>query len=215
MNVLIVEDDLNLGKALLKVLGAEYRVEWVRTLERARSRLAEGRFDMLLLDLGLPDGDGRDWLRSMRDAGETIPVLIISARDELPERVQALDLGADDYLVKPFDVSELKARTRAVARRAIGAAGAEVTHGDLRYMIDERRVLVGDTPVALTPKEQEILVALMQAGGAPVARESLNARLGTDIGSNALEVHVHSLRRVLGRERIETVRGFGYRLAPP
>lgn len=215
MNILLVEDDLNLGKALLKVLGADFHVEWVRTLAHARQRVADSCFDLLMLDLGLPDGDGRDWIRAMRTRGEQIPVMVISARDELSDRVDALDIGADDYLVKPFEVEELKARARAVSRRSMGSAGPEIRHGELCYLIDERRFLLSDHSITLTPKEQEILIILIQAGGSPVSREAFYSRLGADIGSNALEVHIHSLRRILGREWIETIRGFGYQLASP
>lgn len=214
MHLLLIEDDLNLGRALLKVLASDYRVEWVRTLAGARSHFPMHSYDVLLLDLGLPDGDGRDWIRSLRAGGHQIPVLIISARDEVSDRIEALDLGADDYLVKPFEVEELKARVRVLVRRQSGSAGPRVVVGNLSYLADAQQFYLDDEPVSLTPKEHRILTLLIQAGERPVSRDRLTRQLGAEVGSNALEVHIHSLRKILGRQRIRTVRGFGYRLGP-
>lgn len=212
MNLLLVEDDLNLGKALLKVLDTDYRLEWVRTLASARERYSAEEFQVVLLDLGLPDGDGNDWIRSLRAAGHQTPVLVLSARDEVSDRVGALDLGADDYLIKPFEVDELKARIRVLMRRAGGSAGPRMVMGNLSFAPEEGRFYLGDEVVELTPKEHRLLSVLMQAGERPVNRETLTRQLGSEVASNALEVHIHSLRKLLGRERIETLRGFGYRL---
>ncbi len=212
MNLLLLEDDLNLGKALVKLLQPDHPVAWLRTLSAARNHLQSNPVDLILLDLGLPDGDGTDWIRALRADGNAVPVLILSARDELRDRVQGLDLGADDYLVKPFDAEELKARIRALLRRRPGACAPRIAMGNLSYESDSRQFLLEHQALCLTPKEHDILVMLIQAGGRAVCRENLNRRLGPDLTSNALEVHVHSLRKLLGRERIETVRGFGYRL---
>jgi len=215
MNLLLVEDDLNLGKALVKVLADEYQPTWLRTLAGARQHLDSAEFDIVLLDLGLPDGDGRDWLQCLRQRSRPVPVMILSARDELEDRVQALDLGADDYLVKPFELEELKARIRALIRRQAGSAQPVVSVGNLSYSSLSRRFALNEQTLTLTPMEQRILAMLLNAGTAPVSRDRLMHALGTERSSNTLEVHIHSLRKQLGRDRIATVRGFGYRLSEP
>jgi DNA-binding response OmpR family regulator len=216
MHLLLVEDDLNLGKALSKRLADHARVHWVRTLESARGHFAAGEYDLVMLDLGLPDGDGVAWLREIRSAGATAPVLIVTARDAVDERVRGLDSGADDYLIKPFEVDELLARVRALMRRSTGSAGPEISVGDLRYEPAEHRFHLGTAPLTMTPSEHSLLVMLIRAGSRPVSRERLARELYGDsdrVDSNALEVHIHNLRKLIGRERIETVRGYGYRLA--
>jgi DNA-binding response OmpR family regulator len=216
MFLLLVEDDLNLGNALSKLLRQHYRVHWVRNLEAARSHVATADYDVMLLDLGLPDGDGVDWLRSLRAGGSNLPVLIVTARDALDDRVGGLDTGADDYLVKPFEPEELLARIRVLLRRKSGRAQPRLTAGNLSYAADSHQFWLDDKPLTLAPKEHQILAVLIQAGDKPVSRERLMQQLyglGDGVDSNTLEVHIHGLRRVLGRERIETVRGFGYRIA--
>jgi DNA-binding response OmpR family regulator len=216
MFLLLVEDDLNLGNALSKLLRQHYRVHWVRNLEAARSHMASADYDVMLLDLGLPDGDGVDWLRTLRAAGCNLPVLIVTARDALDDRVGGLDTGADDYLVKPFEPEELLARIRVLLRRKSGRAQPGITIGNLSYAPESQQFWLDDKPLALAPKEHQILAVLMQAGDKPVSRERLMQQLyglGDGVDSNTLEVHVHGLRRILGKERIETVRGFGYRMA--
>lgn len=218
MHLLLVEDDLNLGNALLKLLRAQFTVAWVRDLAAARARWAAGEYDLLLLDLGMPDGDGMDWLRELRDAGCQAPVLILSARDALDDRVAGLDTGADDYLVKPFEAGELLARIRVLLRRRAGTASPRISVGDLSYAPDAQQFWLGEEPLRLSPQERRILAALVQSGGKPVSRERLMQQLyglaeGGD--SNTLEVRIHALRRIVGRERIETVRGLGYRLVAP
>lgn len=218
MQLLLVEDDLNLGKALLKLLRTQFTIAWVRDLAAARSRWAAAGYDLLLLDLGLPDGDGMAWLRELRNAGCQTPVLILSARDALDDRVAGLDTGADDYLVKPFEAEELLARIRVLLRRQAGTAAPHISVGDLSYAPDAQQFWLGGEPLRLSPQERRILVALLHAGGKPVSRERLMQQLYglADVGgSNALEVRIHALRRLLGRERIETVRGLGYRLVAP
>jgi len=216
MHLLLVEDDLNLGKALSKRLADHARVHWVRTLESARSHFAAGEYDLVMLDLGLPDGDGVAWLREIRSVGATVPVLIVTARDAVDERVRGLDSGADDYLIKPFEADELLARVRALMRRGSGSAGPGISVGDLRYEPAEHRFHLGTTPLTMTPSEHSLLVMLIRAGTRPVSRERLARELYGDsdrVDSNALEVHIHNLRKLIGRERIETMRGYGYRLA--
>lgn len=216
MFLLLVEDDLNLGNALSRLLKQHYRVHWVRNLEAAKSHFASAEYDAMLLDLGLPDGDGVEWLQALRSAGSNMPVLIVSARDGLDDRVGGLDTGADDYLVKPFEPEELLARIRVLLRRKSGRAQPRLCAGNLAYEAESRQFYLDDQPITLPPKEHQILAVLIQAGEKPVSRERLMQQLyglGDGVDSNTLEVHIHGLRKTLGRERIETVRGFGYRLA--
>lgn len=215
MYLLLVEDDLNLGKALSKLLSAHYRVNWVRTLEAARSHFESAAYDVMLLDLGLPDGDGVTWLETLRARGCNVPVLIVSARDALDDRVRGLDTGADDYLVKPFEPDELLARIRVLLRRKSGRAGPRLSAGNLSFDPVAQRFYLDDAAINLTPSEHRLLTVLIQSGDNPVNRERLSQQLyglGDGASSNTLEVHVHGLRKLLGKERIETVRGFGYRL---
>lgn len=215
MYVLLVEDDLNLGNALTKLLQHHYRVHWVRNLASARSHLDAANYDVMLLDLGLPDGDGVTWLRSLRASDCEMPVLIISARDALSDRIGGLDTGADDYLVKPFEPDELMARIRVLVRRKSGRAQPRATSGNLSFDPAQHRFYLSEKPLDLPPKEQQILLLLIEAGGRPVARERFLQQLyglGEGADSNTLEVHIYGLRKVLGKDRIETIRGFGYRL---
>ena len=215
MYLLLVEDDLNLGKALHKLLHEHFKVDWVRTLAAAQERFAVAGYDVLLLDLGLPDGDGVRWLEALRAAGCQTPVLIVSARDQLDDRVKGLDRGADDYLVKPFEPEELLARIRVLLRRKAGSAQPRLEAGPLSYAADLQQFFLDGVPLGLSPQEHGILAVLIQAGGRPVSRERLLQQLyglGDGVDSNTLEVRIHGLRRRLGKERIETVRGLGYRL---
>jgi len=215
MHILLVEDDLNLGRTLSKLLTGAYRVHWVRTLESAQAHLESGEYDVVLLDLGLPDGDGLDWLGRLRDRGDITPVLIITARDALDDRVGGLDTGADDYLVKPFEGEELLARIRVLLRRTQGSAQPHLAVGDLSFDPAQHQFYLNEAPINMPPKEHQLLAALIQAGVRPVSRERLARELygdGDRVDSNALEVHIHGLRKLVGKDRIETVRGFGYRL---
>ncbi len=215
MYLLVVEDDLNLGSALSKLLNGHYRVHWVRTLESAKSHFASADYDAVLLDLGLPDGDGVHWLQSLRAAGCNTPILIVTARDALDDRVKGLDTGADDYLVKPFEPEELLARIRVLLRRKSGRAQPRLSAGNLSYDTVSRQFYLDEQPVSMTPKEHQLLAVLMQAGDRPVSRDRLLQQLyglGEGVDSNTLEVHIYGLRKLLGKDCIETVRGFGYRL---
>ena len=215
MYLLLVEDDLKLGTALCKLLKPHYRVNWVRNLGSAKSHLGTAEYDVMLLDLGLPDGDGVWWLHSLRASGCNTPVLIVTARDGLDDRVRGLDTGADDYLVKPFEPEELLARIRVLLRRKSGRAQPLLSVGNLSFDAELHRFLLDGEPLGMPPKEHQILAVLIQAGERPVSRERLLQQLygiGEGVDSNTLEVHIYGLRKLLGKERIETVRGFGYRL---
>ena len=216
MYLLLVEDDLPLGNTLMKLLRERYRVHWTRNLTSARSHVDTAEYDAVLLDIGLPDGDGIEWLRSMRNRGWQTPVLILSARDSLDDRIRGLDTGADDYLVKPFEKEELLARIRVLLRRMAGSGHEVLTVGDLHYSVEKQQFYLCDEPLALPQMESQILAVLMQSGERPVSRERLTQQLygiggGTD--SNTLDVHIHTLRKRIGKDRIQTLRGFGYRLA--
>jgi DNA-binding response OmpR family regulator len=214
MRVLLVEDDESLGEGLRQALQREgHGVDWLRDGEHARQALAgEDAWDLLVLDLGLPRRDGLDVLRALRRRDDT-PVLIITARDRVEDRVAGLDAGADDYLVKPFDVAELAARVRALARRRAGRAVSELRHGRLLLLPDTQEARWDDQRVELTRREFALLSALVENAGRVMTRERLEQALygwNEDVDSNALEVHVHHLRRKLEPSFIRTVRGVGY-----
>lgn len=220
MRLLLVEDDRTLGDAVCAHLQADgHVVDWVGTAAQARAA-AGAEFDAILLDWQLPDGSGVQWLRDLRaqrGANRTRPVLMLTARDRLSDRVQGLDAGADDYLVKPFELAELSARLRALARRAAGPSENRLRAGRVELDPEAKTVLHGSEPVALTAKEYSLLEALLRRRGRLVSRSDLEGLLygfDTAVDSNAIEVHVSSLRRKLGRDLIETVRGMGYRVAP-
>jgi DNA-binding response OmpR family regulator len=179
----------------------------------AGAALRSTAFDVVLLDLGLPNRDGIDVLRDLRKRGDATPVIIVTARDEVQHRIAGLDAGADDYVVKPFDLDEVIARMRSVLRRAHGRGDSAIEHGDLRLDTAARTVQRKGVPVALSAHEFAVLEALLQRPGAVLSRAQLEDRLyGWDepIGSNAIEVYVHGLRRKLGSDAIRTLRGVGY-----
>ncbi|KPK67916.1 MAG: regulator [Acidithiobacillales bacterium SM23_46] len=213
MRVLLVEDDELLGDAIRAGLMQEhYEVEWVTDGHAAEAVLLARDFDIVLLDLNLPLRGGLEVLRRLRIDHRTVPVLVLTARDTLADRVQGLDSGADDYLVKPFDLVELYARMRALMRRHRGPHDL-LHHADLVLDPQAHRVTRADQPVELTPREFALLRALLENSGRVLSRARLEELLypqGADVGSNAIEVHVHHLRRKLGGELIQTVRGVGY-----
>ena len=217
MRVLVVEDDPMIGRAVVAGLhGQGYAVDWVRDGAEAELALAHAVYDVALLDLGLPRRDGLDVLKGVRRAKNDLPVLIITARDSVADRIAGLDSGADDYLVKPFDLDELLARTRAVMRRHGGRGQPEASYGVLSVDIAQRRVVFRGDEVELSPREFAVLEALMKEPGAVVSRERLEDAVygwGEEVGSNSIEVHVHHLRRKLAAELIRNVRGVGYRIA--
>ncbi len=215
MRLLLLEDDELLGSGLRDFLRAEgHEVTWLTRIHDLLPRHHE-EFDALLVDWQLPDGSGLDWLRSLRQRGVSTPALMLTARDLLADRLQGLDGGADDYLVKPFAPEELSARLRAVSRRHMGASSSQRRHGDVWLDLAAKRVTREGALVELTAREWAVLEALAQRAGRLYPKRELELRvLGDDaeVQSNALEVHVSSLRRKLGRDLIETVRGLGYRL---
>jgi two-component system response regulator QseB len=218
MRVLIVEDDPMIGRALAAGLEESgYAADWVRDGAAAELALRQGTYDLALLDLGLPRKDGLEVLRTLRRARVEVPVLVISARDSLTDRIAGLDSGADDYLPKPFDLDEVLARMRAVFRRHAGRGTPDVSYGALTLDPVNRVVRFRGEPVALSSREFVILEVLMRHPGELVTREKLLDSVygwGAEVESNAIEVHLHHLRRKLCPELILNVRGVGYRVVP-
>lgn len=215
MRLLLLEDDLILGEGLRDFLQHEgHAVDWVvRLLDL--SRIAKRSFDVLLVDWQLPDGSGLAWVKTLRDTGDTTPAIMMTARDLLEDRIQGLDTGVDDYLVKPFRPEELAARIRALRRRVVGSASSRLVFGKMEVDLATKTALVGREPADLTAREWALIEALALRAGQFVSKFELDRLFkGEDVAaaSNALEVHVHNLRRKLGRDSIETVRGRGYRL---
>jgi two-component system response regulator QseB len=217
VRLLLVEDDPMIGRAVQQGLAhAGFAVDWLTDGSQADAAIRDGTHDVVVLDLGLPGLDGREVLRRARARRQEVPILIITARDAVAERVAGLEAGADDYLVKPFDLQELVARVHVLLRRRRGVATTTLRAGDIELDPVERRVTVGGEPVALTAKEFALLEALMQRPGAVLSRSRLEQAVytwGAEVSSNAVEVHLHHLRRKLGGERIRNVRGVGYRVA--
>jgi DNA-binding response OmpR family regulator len=214
MRVLLVEDDGMIARGLQTALRqSNFAVDWVADGKSADAALQDSVFDVVLLDLGLPQLDGLDVLRAMRQRRNATPVIILTARDEVQNRIAGLDAGADDYIVKPFDLDEVMARMRSVLRRAAGRGDPVIQHGDLRLNPVSHTVERNGEPVNLSAHEFSVLEALLQRPGAVLSRSQLEDRLyGWDeqIGSNAVEVYIHGLRRKLGNEAIRTLRGVGY-----
>ncbi|AJY15324.1 MULTISPECIES: response regulator [Burkholderia] len=216
MRVLLVEDDPLIGSGLEQGLKQEgFAVDWVKDGDAASLALRSTGYGLLLLDLGLPNRDGLAVLASLRRRDETLPTIIITARDGVRDRIAGLDSGADDYLVKPFELEELLARIRAVNRRHAGRAQTTLAIGALRLDPVKHQVWLHDDEVPLSPKEFVLLHELMREPGAVISREQFEERLyswGEEIESNAVQVHIHNLRKKLGHDMIRTVRGVGYRI---
>lgn len=217
MRLLLLEDDAILGDGLRDFLATDgHVVDWVRSLSEARLAIALP-YDALIVDWQLPDGSGLDWVESLRRKRIQTPVLMITARDQLSDRIAGLDRGTDDYLVKPFAPEELAARLRVVQRRASGAGGPCLELGELRLDFNARAVFRLGQPVPLTAREWALLEALAQRPGRIVSKTDLeNLMIGHQgtLSGNALEVYISSLRRKLGRKVIDTIRGMGYRVTP-
>ncbi|HXD41783.1 MAG TPA: response regulator transcription factor [Ramlibacter sp.] len=215
MRLLLVEDDEILGEGIRDYLRIEgHLVDWFTRLIDAQTVVSEP-YDALLVDWQLPDGSGVDWVRRLRGKGMTLPILVMTARDLLSDRVTGLDSGADDYLVKPFETEELAARIRAVRRRFSGHGTPRVRIGSVEIDSNARAVSRGGKPVNLTAREWALLDALITRSGRVVSKSDLDALLTGfkgEAASNSLEVHVFNLRRKLGREIVQTVRGVGYRI---
>lgn len=216
MKILIVEDDVLLQAGLTQALSSQgYAVDCAASATEADALLHSAQYSLIVLDLGLPDRDGGDLLRQWRRSGVDLPVLILTARDALSDRVEGLDAGADDYLIKPLALVELQARVRALIRRYQGHSDNLLKQGDLTLNLSSQQVLLENQPLDVTPKEFALLTRLLMRIGQNVHRETLQQDLYSwqdDNGSNTLEVHIHNLRRKLGKDRIKTVRGVGYRL---
>jgi len=216
MRILLAEDDLLLGDGLrtgLRQLG--FQVDWVRDGNAAERELRAEPYAAAVLDLGLPGQDGLDVLAAARRNGVTLPVLVLTARDAVPDRIRGLDLGADDYVLKPVDLNELAARLRALVRRAHGRPQESLRVQDLALDPSARTVSRAGEPVALSAREFDLLELLMLNAGRVMSREQLEQQLyswGREVESNAVEVHIHHLRRKLGSPAIQTVRGVGYLL---
>jgi two-component system response regulator QseB len=219
VRILLVEDDDLLASGIRDTLErARYAVEWVADGAHAIAALQTNAFDLVILDLGLPGLDGIEVLKRVRAGGATTPVLILSARDTAPDRVLGLDAGADDYLIKPFDVDELLARVRVLQRRQRGAAVNVIEHGRLRLDPQALSVTFDGRPVTLQRREFMLLARLLQSPGQVLSRAQLEEAIyGWDGGieSNTVDVHIHKLRRKLYPEVIRTVRGVGYIADPP
>lgn len=219
MRVLLVEDDPLLGdgvRAGLKQSG--FAVDWVTDGLAARHTLQSEEYGLMVLDIGLPKMSGLDLLKWLRQRGSCLPVLILTARDTVADRVSGLDGGADDYLIKPFDLDELVARLRALARRSAGQAAPGLQHGGLTVDLAAHIVTMNGQAVELSAREFTLLIELLQACGKVLSREQLEQRLygwGEEVESNSVEVHIHHLRKKLGADLIRTVRGVGYTVDKP
>ena len=216
MRILIAEDDQVLADGLLRTLrGNGYAVDHVASGSEADAALSTQEFDLLILDLGLPRLHGFDALKKLRARGSATPVLILTAADSVEQRVKGLDLGADDYMAKPFSLQELEARVRALARRGMGVASNVIKHGPLTFDTTGRVAYIHDTMVELSARELGLLEVLLQRAGRLVSKDQLVERLcewGDEVSNNAIEVYIHRLRKKIekGPIRIATVRGLGY-----
>ncbi|MCB1894399.1 MAG: response regulator transcription factor [Zoogloeaceae bacterium] len=214
MRLLLVEDDPMVGAAVQRGLRQEgHAVDWVEDGVAAALALQDHPFELVLLDLGLPRRDGLALLAEIRASGNPVPVLILTARDSVADRIAGLDAGADDYLVKPFDLDELAARIRALGRRQRGQAEPVVSHGPLVLDPAAHAVTLDERPLKLSAREFALLQALLEQPGRPLSRSQLEDRLygwGEEVESNAIEVHIHGLRRKLGAGWILNLRGVGW-----
>ena len=216
MRILLAEDDISLGETILAWLRMDqHAVDWVERGDSAQTALMTHHYDCVLLDRGLPGMSGDALLAQLRKAGNTVPVILITAFNALAERVEGLDLGADDYLVKPFDLEEMSARIRAAARRGVNQVSNELVHGNIALNAETRQASLDGQPLALTAREYHVLHALLLRKNSIVTRAQIEQALygwGDEVESNAIEVYIHNLRKKLGSDNIVTVRGLGYRL---
>ncbi len=214
MRLLLVEDDTMIGESVLDLLRAEaYAVDWVKDGEMADTALRTGSYDLVLLDLGLPRKNGLEVLRDLRTRRDRVPVLIATARDSVRQRIEGLDAGADDYVLKPYDLDELLARIRALLRRASGRAEPIYEHKGVSINPATREVSVGSQAVVLSAREWAVLEPLIARPGMVLSRTQLEEKLYSwrnEVSSNAVEVYIHGLRKKLGADVIQNVRGVGY-----
>ncbi len=216
MRVLLIEDDHVLGAAVRDHIAANgHGVDWMRRLDDARLALDSVTYELILLDLGLPDGRGLDLLRELRQAGNDVPIIIATAQDQVSIRIEGLNSGADDYLVKPFDLGELSARLSAVARRYAGTPVPTLKVGEAEIDLGRKSATLGGKPVTLTAREWAVLERLLRHRGILVTRTEIEDSLyafGAEIESNAVEVYISRLRKKLGRDFVMTSRGLGYQV---
>jgi two-component system response regulator QseB len=217
MRILLVEDDRMIAEGVRKALRGEgFAVDWVEDGDAALTAVTGEPYDLMLLDLGLPRRDGIDVLRTLRARGLAVPVLILTARDAIADRVKGLDAGADDYLIKPFDLDELGARMRALIRRHAGRSESLIRHGSITLDPASHQVTQDGVPIALSAREFALLEALLARPGAVLSKNQLEEKMygwGEEIGSNTVEVYIHALRKKLGADLIRNVRGLGYMIA--
>ncbi|MCA3278566.1 MAG: response regulator transcription factor [Roseomonas sp.] len=219
MRVLLVEDDAMLGAAVRDQIAADgHTVDWATRLETARDCVGAVTYELILLDLMLPDGRGLDFLQARRAARDATPVIILTAKDQISDRIAGLNAGADDYLVKPFDLTELSARIGAVARRYAGNPNPQVEIGDLTIDLAQRLILRAGQPITLTAREWVLFEAFVQRPRALITKAQMEERLysfDAEVESNTIEVYIGRIRKKLGHDIIETIRGVGYRLGQP
>lgn len=218
MRILLVEDDSMLGKATAEGLKTAYAVDWCESAEDAQAALKATPYDLIVLDIGLPEKSGLELLKELRAANDSRPVLFLTARDAVHHRVEGLNAGADDYLVKPFDLDELIARAGALMRRAQGRASPQICWGDIIYDPAARQVRKGKKFVKLSGRELAILQTLMENTGRVLSKAQIEDHIydwnSGGFESNTVEVHISALRRKLGKELIKTIRGVGYMIPP-
>ncbi len=216
MRILVIEDDYILGAAIRDHVVADgHSADWMQRLDDARAALATVDYELILLDLNLPDGRGLDLLRDLRARNNAVPVIITTAQDQILVRIEGLNAGADDYLVKPFDLSEMSARVSAVARRYAGLARSQLSIGDAQIDLAAKAVTVRGKAVTLTAREWAVLERLVSRRGAIVSKSDIEQSLyafGAEIESNTVEVYVSRVRKKIGRDFVTTVRGLGYKI---
>ena len=218
MRILLIEDEARLARAMAEHLEADHHiVEWFATLEEAGSAIRALSYDVILLDLQLPDGDGLTFLSTLRDTQLRTPVIIMTARDKVSDRIDGLNRGADDYVIKPFDLDELTARIHTVCRRSADQITQVIALRDLQVSLSDQSVMRGDQPIRLTAKEWSVFEVLLRRKSKIVPKESLEVAIyayGEEVESNAIEAHISRLRGKLGKDMIVTHRGLGYMLQP-
>jgi two-component system OmpR family response regulator len=216
LRVLLVEDDATLGAAVRDhVVRNNHAVDWMKAIEDAQASIRVTSYGLVLLDIRLPDGSGVDLLKELRASGVTTPVIILTAHDQISERIRGLNAGADDYLVKPFDLDELTARMHAVARRHAGNSGEVVRLGEIEVHLADRRIISTKGEIVLSGREWAVFERLLARAGAVVSKRQIEETLysfGWEIQSNTVEVYISRLRKKLGREHVATVWGVGYRI---
>lgn len=218
MRILLVEDAEGLGEVIQDQIADEgHAIDWVKNISHAEASFLTTHYDLILLDLMLPDGSGIDLLKQIRKSGEITPVIILTARDQLSDRINGLNAGADDYLVKPFDLSELSARIAAVSRRYAGNPNPKLQLGTLEVDLTKHLISRDGVSINLTAREWALFEAFIKRPGTLLSKSQLEDHLyayGTEIESNTIEVYVSRLRKKLGKDQFETVRGLGYRIRP-